>query len=557
MSSGGWSVLAAAAGLLAGAYAHRVSWPGTRVRDLVFGGAAGIAAAAGAIGVGLVTADLRPAGFGLLLVAAVYIGLSGRRVRARELPQRLDGALVARTRAPDRRRVVDRRGLGLAHGRRGCDVARRRGARAHRCASGGSGSRAASLAVATSVVVLTVQVQPWLAEGELERRVAIASAALALATFGLAALVWGQERWRDLCTIVWATGILAAARDRAGADRRPSTRRRSSSSSPGRCSRSRRAPWARRASGSRGRSRSGRRPSRPSRPGPRPTTCSRRPRARPPVSGCWPPASSRSEWPQSRLPTSARRSSSAQSPVALALYAVSLGILELAERASTASVETDFERGHTAVSGIWALVGLGLLVVGLLRGSALLRYGGSRSSASASRRSSSTTSPRSAPSRGRSRSSSSAACCSRAASSSSASPIASGPGRPKRPRRARPRRARRSSPPAARRAAGLVSATPAPTELTRRRARRVCGPPSSAPTGRSRGAPSGSPRSRRSASARRATSGMRMRWRSERANTAAACSGGAGGRRVASGRARGGRRARARVRTRGGRGRRR
>jgi len=39
-------------------------------------------------------------------------------------------------------------------------------------------------------------------------------------------------------------------------------------------------------------------------------------------------------------------------------------------------VETDFERGHTAVSGLWALVGLGLLVVGLLRGSALVRYAG-------------------------------------------------------------------------------------------------------------------------------------------------------------------------------------
>ncbi len=60
----------------------------------------------------------------------------------------------------------------------------------------------------------------------------------------------------------------------------------------------------------------------------------------------------------------------------VALYAVSLGILEVAERASTASIETDFERGHTAVSGLWALVGLGLLVVGLLRGSALIRYSG-------------------------------------------------------------------------------------------------------------------------------------------------------------------------------------
>lgn len=60
----------------------------------------------------------------------------------------------------------------------------------------------------------------------------------------------------------------------------------------------------------------------------------------------------------------------------VALYAISLGILEVAERVSTASIGTDFERGHTAVSGLWALIGLALLVVGLLRGSAAVRYGG-------------------------------------------------------------------------------------------------------------------------------------------------------------------------------------
>jgi uncharacterized membrane protein len=60
----------------------------------------------------------------------------------------------------------------------------------------------------------------------------------------------------------------------------------------------------------------------------------------------------------------------------LALYAASLGILELAELFSTASVETDFERGHVAVSALWALVGLGLLVAGLLRGSPAVRYAG-------------------------------------------------------------------------------------------------------------------------------------------------------------------------------------
>jgi uncharacterized membrane protein len=58
------------------------------------------------------------------------------------------------------------------------------------------------------------------------------------------------------------------------------------------------------------------------------------------------------------------------------LYGASLAILELAERISGASVQTDFERGHTAVSAAWALLGLGLLVVGLLRGAGWLRIGG-------------------------------------------------------------------------------------------------------------------------------------------------------------------------------------
>ena len=59
-----------------------------------------------------------------------------------------------------------------------------------------------------------------------------------------------------------------------------------------------------------------------------------------------------------------------------ALYVLSLGILDLAERLFGGSVETDFERGHVAVSIVWTLIGLGLLVAGLIRDSRLLRYGG-------------------------------------------------------------------------------------------------------------------------------------------------------------------------------------
>jgi hypothetical protein len=60
----------------------------------------------------------------------------------------------------------------------------------------------------------------------------------------------------------------------------------------------------------------------------------------------------------------------------VAVYAISLGILELAMHVSTASIETDFERGHTGVSALWALIGLGLLVFGLYRRSQILRYSG-------------------------------------------------------------------------------------------------------------------------------------------------------------------------------------
>jgi hypothetical protein len=60
----------------------------------------------------------------------------------------------------------------------------------------------------------------------------------------------------------------------------------------------------------------------------------------------------------------------------LCLYVVTLVALELAVQVSGAALETDFERGHTVVSAIWALTGLGLLVAGLARRSSVLRYAG-------------------------------------------------------------------------------------------------------------------------------------------------------------------------------------
>jgi uncharacterized membrane protein len=55
---------------------------------------------------------------------------------------------------------------------------------------------------------------------------------------------------------------------------------------------------------------------------------------------------------------------------ALGLYAATLGILELSERAG-GSIDTAFQRGHTAVSAVWAVVGLALLILGLKRSRAL------------------------------------------------------------------------------------------------------------------------------------------------------------------------------------------
>jgi uncharacterized membrane protein len=60
----------------------------------------------------------------------------------------------------------------------------------------------------------------------------------------------------------------------------------------------------------------------------------------------------------------------------LCVYGVSLGILELGERLSAGTVEAGFQRGHTAVSAFWVLLGLGLLYAGLRRGSQPLRLAG-------------------------------------------------------------------------------------------------------------------------------------------------------------------------------------
>ncbi|MDX6427052.1 MAG: hypothetical protein QOD52_2457 [Gaiellaceae bacterium] len=59
---------------------------------------------------------------------------------------------------------------------------------------------------------------------------------------------------------------------------------------------------------------------------------------------------------------------------ALGLFAATLAILEASERAG-GSVSTAFQRGHTGVSAVWAVVGLALLILGLKR-SRTLQAGG-------------------------------------------------------------------------------------------------------------------------------------------------------------------------------------
>jgi uncharacterized membrane protein len=61
---------------------------------------------------------------------------------------------------------------------------------------------------------------------------------------------------------------------------------------------------------------------------------------------------------------------------ALIVYGVSLLILETFTRISHAGLDTEFQRGHTAVSAFWGALGLALLYVGLKRGRRSVRVAG-------------------------------------------------------------------------------------------------------------------------------------------------------------------------------------
>jgi uncharacterized membrane protein len=60
----------------------------------------------------------------------------------------------------------------------------------------------------------------------------------------------------------------------------------------------------------------------------------------------------------------------------LPVYAASLAILELSISFGDRSLHSMFQRGHSGVSALWGLVGLGLVSVGVARGDTALRLGG-------------------------------------------------------------------------------------------------------------------------------------------------------------------------------------
>jgi uncharacterized membrane protein len=373
-SLGGWSLLAAAAGLLIGAFVHRYEHRDRRHEDVLLGVCAAIAASSAFVAVGFLTQSPRAAGAGLLGVAIAYVSLASVvffRQGFRNASTILWAFGLALLGLSETLLFTDSvwRAVAIAATSLGVGVLARPLAESRLWLAG------SSLLLLTTAAVLLGQVQPWRNEGELELRLALASAACGLAAFGLAALVWRIDRWRDLRTVVWAYGLVALlATERVVFD-----------------------DW--RATGLAA-ALTGGALALLARPLDEPrvwlggaivvgvTTLATLAFLTPashflsassaPADGLWVLAGCvgaaivvafTAPGVQDRLVLGAVTGG-------LALYMVSLGILGLAEWVSPASVPTDFERGQTAVSALWALIGLALLVGGLLRGSAAIRYGG-------------------------------------------------------------------------------------------------------------------------------------------------------------------------------------
>jgi uncharacterized membrane protein len=374
-STGGWSVLAASAGLLLGAYAHRVLDPAGRGRDWLLGTAAAIAAVVATLGVGTLQPDGGvPAGIGLIVAALVYVALAAgvfRRTGFRNASTIL-WSLGLLLLVGGEALVVDdptARGAVVVFTALGVGVLARPLQELRLWLAG------SALGICTTAIILLVLVQPWLDDIGIGRVAALASGACTVALFGLAALVWGRERWRDLATVVWSVGVVALlVTERVVLDdwRTTATAVVLTGASLALAAQPLRELRLWNAGcvivGA--------------------TTVLVIGLLTPPshllfasetpADGLWVLVACLVAILVAGLSSTDRDIRIAIGAIAggVALYAVSLGILEVAERVSGASIETDFERGQTAVSGLWALVGLVLLVGGLLRGSPALRYGG-------------------------------------------------------------------------------------------------------------------------------------------------------------------------------------
>ena len=374
LSEGGWSVAAASAGLLGGAYAHRLLHRDRHGADIVLGIVAGVTAVSTAIAIGFLADTARQGGVGLLVAALAYGALAAgvfSRDGLRNASTILwsiglvflvgaEAALVT----DDVWRTVVIVLTGLAVGALGPTLGEMR-----LWLAGGS------LTLVTSAVALLAQVQPWLEEGQIELRVALVSVACAVSALGLPALVWGVARWRDLSTVLWSVGIVAVlATERVLVDDLRWTAFVFALT----------AAVLALVAGPLGEWRlwlaglflaTG-------------TTVATLgtqtqlshffEASESPAGGVWVLASCILAIAVIAVTAPGARERLGLAAVAggLALYGLSLGILEIAVRATGGSVETGFERGHTAVSALWALLGLSLLVVGLLRGSVAIRYAG-------------------------------------------------------------------------------------------------------------------------------------------------------------------------------------
>jgi Predicted membrane protein (DUF2339) len=364
-------------GITAGSYALRVLQPRRRALDLVCGIAIALSFVnAFVIGIPWVDIDRTSIGFDWLLLAAVHGVLSAgvfRRDSLRDFSTILWAlglvALVASEIALIEDGVVRTSAIvltGIAVGVLSVPL------RETRLWLGG-----AALILGTTALSLVVEVQPWVNEESLDRRFVFAAALCAIGSFALAAVRWGAPGGRDQTTAVWANGIVALlAAERLAVGDWPSTLFAAALTAavvavlarPLDEQRLWVAGLALASAATAG------------------TVAALTPpehfftASASPGESLWVllgcvaalaviAVTAPRVYERSILPLAAATG-------IVALYAVSLGILQLAQWISSASVDTDFERGHTAVSGLWALIGLALLLAGLLRGSALLRYGG-------------------------------------------------------------------------------------------------------------------------------------------------------------------------------------